>query len=124
MGRKTVEEHQDIALRNIERENRKTGNLRDVTVKTLAQQLAELEKKSKMSPSQKLSSMSYEEWMRNLKSFTESREARRTTAISDKCFNWLSRKYESDLATFHKSGTAYTTILAWISDKSIEFMNL
>lgn len=124
MGRKTVEEHQDIALRNIDRENKKTGNSRDRVVKTLAQQLDELNKQSKMSPSQKLSSLPYDEWVRELKLFTETKESRRSTPISDKCFNWLSRKYQTELEAYHKNGSSFTGILAWMSDKSLEFMNL
>lgn len=114
---KTVEEMQDIALRQMEKINRRNRETSDSV--SLASQLEKEKKWNKMSLQEKLKSLSRPDWNYQFKKFLDSKK----TNVGDRMLNWVTQRYKKQFDKFHEEGTPFSEVLEFVQSKHTEFIN-
>lgn len=117
---KTKEEMQDNALRNIDRVNR--HNKTEVKkLPTLKEQLAEFNRTSNQSASEKLKELSWEDWENELRKFIFNYKL---VVIPQSSVNWIIRQKDRELREQHRKGTPFKAIVTWMEEFVEDHQNL
>lgn len=112
MARRNGNEVQDRLITQMERITR---NMPNEGVKTLKEELAELNR----SPEEKQRSKTSADWHRDLKDLVYQDK---TAHI--KLYSWACVKYKKEIEEFRTKGSPYKEVLAFIRSKALEFLNL
>jgi hypothetical protein len=121
---KSREEVQDIALNHMDRINRNTQGERVVKNPSLKEQLDEEKRRAGLSESEKLKELDWSEWSRKLRDWLTNREMSRRHTFTERFLQWIWARHKPQLEQFHQTGTTYTEMLPWFSDKQMEHINL
>lgn len=117
---KSREQMQDATLAGFQRAVRSAGTESDYKEIPLSKQLADADKWDRMSPSDRLKSITFSEWWGKL--LTESERLRKFSR--GKFTDWLVMKRKDILENYHKSGTMFPEVIKWMDDQQSTYRNL
>ena len=107
----------DNAFRKMERTLRMNSTIK-VKEPTLKEQLEKDDRTRNMTPEEKLSSMTWEDWTYRL---LDTMKTSKEHSIPNKTISVLWTKYRKDLEEFHRNGSSFKLILSWAEEKNDEY---
>lgn len=110
---------QDQELNRIDKINRNSANDRKQKILSLKEQLDADTKRQAMSNSERLSTLSYEDWIYELRKFISSSK----TVITTKIIDTLMVRNRDKFHEFHQKGASFKTVLAWMDDEADGLMS-
>jgi hypothetical protein len=113
---RSKEDMQDIALYHMDKLNRRNVSEKPLTGKESLQQELEY---ANLSSSEKMRRKSNYDWELDLRDLVN----KKWSNINYKQFQWVLAKFKKEMKEFHEKGEPYTTVLAFVRDKQMDWMN-
>lgn len=110
---------QDRLLKQMEAQNRRTGNQRDVP--TAEEEMAAFQAFQNMSPDQQRASLPFSEYIERVRNLMIREKMR--YSYGAKSFNFVSLKQRAALEKMHSEGRTYAEVASFYMDHELDYMN-